>query len=287
MFIAVGRDESRSYSRDGRTWSKPDSGMDKLLLTSVAFGNGRAVAVGKRGPDNFFQHTGNGREWDSEKLRVGYGGGYQSIVFGNGKFLALGGNPVTVGRAEPFISESSDGETWTDKTSIDGKFMIRRAAYGDGRWVGVGDRGRISVCTGDLKDWEDVPGVKAIDTMIDVTYGNGVFVGVGLHGLRRWSQDGEDWSDPEHGKEGEHLNSVVWTGSSFVAVGDGASYASRDGKRWTRRENVNAPTFFTYHDGVYVGIKWKGRILFSRDAIEWEEVFKSDLDFQAISSGDL
>ena len=53
-----------------------------------------------------------------------------------------------------------------------------------------------------------------------------VFVGVGLHGLRRMSTDGVKWSDPIHGVEGEHLNSIMFAGRQFVAVGAGATYFS-------------------------------------------------------------
>lgn len=287
MFIVVGKDASRSNSTDGKQWSTPETGEENLNLTSVAIGNGKAVAIGKRGPINHFFHSNNGSSWDSTSRKTGYGGGFQTVSFGNNKFLAFGGNAVTVGKAEPFIAESSDGSEWSDDISIDGKFMIRRAAYGNDRWVGVGDRGRISVCSGNLKKWEDVPDVKAIDTMIDVTFGAGVFVGTGLHGLRRWSKDGKKWSDPEKGKEGEHINSVVWTGSAFVAVGQGATFASPDGKTWERRENTNAPTFFAYDDRKFVGIAWKGRILYSEDSITWEDVEKSDYAYLGITAGSL
>ena len=70
------------------------------------------------------------------------------------------------------------------------------------------------------------PDVKAIDTLVDLTFGGGVFVGVGLHGLRMSTRDGLAWGHRQVGEEGEHLNSVVWTGDRFVAVGAGATYES-------------------------------------------------------------
>ncbi len=282
MFIAVGRDEARSLSDDGRQWSKPEVGTELLMLKAVVFGNGKFVAVGSKGKDDYFQWSTDGKRWGQQHMDTGYGGRFHSVSFGNNTFIAWGGkgSPGSV-----FLSYSEDGEKWTPETEFAGKFRIRRGAYGNDVWVGVGDYGRIVVSSGNLKQWDDVPDTRPIDTMIDVTFGNGLFVGVGLHGLRRWSADGKKWSEPERGKEGEHLNNVVWTGNSFIAVGAGATYASMDGKAWQRRDNTNAPTYFTYEDGTFAGIAWKGRVLYSQDSIAWEEVFKSDLDFQGITAG--
>jgi hypothetical protein len=66
---------------------------------------------------------------------------------------------------------------------IAGKNMIRRVAWGNDRFVGVGDRGRRAASK-DGFEWTDAPNVKAVDTLIDVAFGRDLFVGVGLHGLR-------------------------------------------------------------------------------------------------------
>src|SRR5437763_1392874 len=82
------------------------------------------------------------------------------------------------------------------------------------------------------KEGTDAPETKAIDTLVDVAFGNGTFVGVGLHGLRMKSDDGLKWTARQAGEEGEHLNSVVFAGGKFVAVGVGATYTSADGEKW-------------------------------------------------------
>ena len=143
--------------------------------------------------------------------------------------------------ASAFVSTSSDGTTWSDFQSISGKFILRRAAFGNGLFVGVGDRGRRAYSRDGLH-WDDVPGVKPLDTLIDVAFGNGVFVGVGLHGLRRSTRDGVTWSEPVRGREGEHLNAIVWADDRFVAVAPGATFLSPDGQAWERRaEHRRAP----------------------------------------------
>jgi hypothetical protein len=127
--------------------------------------------------------------------------------------------------------------------------------------------------------------VKAIDTLVDVAFGGGVFVGVGLHGLRMSTVDGLKWEHRQVGEEGEHLNSVVRAGGRFVAVGAGATYESADGRAWDRRPNRDAPLAVAYGSGVFVGARWKGRISRSTDAVEWAQVFQSDRHVEAIAFG--
>jgi hypothetical protein len=164
--------------------------------------------------------------------------------------------------------------------------MLRRAVFGKDRFVAVGDLGRRAVST-DGKKWKDAPGQKALDTLIDVAFGNDTFVGVGLHGLRMRSADGLVWTDRQKGEEGEHLNSVIWTGDRFVAIGQGATYFSKDGAAWTREKNEDAPTVATFGNGVFVGAKWRGRLLMSRDAVKWTETLKSEQPIEAVAFGKL
>ena len=130
-----------------------------------------------------------------------------------------------------------------------------------------------------------MPNLKPVDTLIDVAFGNGVFVGVGLHGVRTSTRDGVTWSDRLLGEEGEHINNVVWTGDRFVAVGQGATYFSADGLKWERTPNTNAPLIAVFGAGVFLGSHCRGRILRSLDAIAWEDVFQAEHHVEAIAFG--
>ena len=122
-------------------------------------------------------------------------------------------------------------------------------------------------------------------TLVDVAFGAGKFVGVGLHGLRSVTEDGVAWPHRFAGEEGEHINSVIWTGDRFVAVGQGATYVSPDGLEWTRTENKDAPLIAAFGAGVFAGTNWKGRILMSKDAVEWKQVYKAEHHLEAIAFG--
>ena len=78
---------------------------------------------------------------------------------------------------------------------------------------------------------------------------------------------------------------MIWTGDRFVAVGQGATYFSPDGLEWTRKENQDPPLIATYGAGVFVGTNWKGRILHSKDAIDWRQVHKAEYHLEALSFG--
>jgi hypothetical protein len=284
LFVAVGHDGLRIVSDDGKMWREQQIGKEGEVYRAVAFGDGRFVAVGSYGGGNIFAATRDGKTWQTGKNDGKYSRFVRAVVHGKELFLAIGGDPGAVGDSKPFQLESSDGEKWSDFRDIAGKNILRRVAWGNDRYVGVGDRGRRATSK-DGRDWQDAPDVKAIDTLVDVAFGKGVFVGVGLHGLHMWSEDGLKWSPRQTGEEGEHLNSIVWTGERFVAVGAGATYTSADGKQWERTPNKDAPLTVAYGGGVFVGSKWEGRIMLSKDAIEWQQVHKCELHVEAVAFG--
>ena len=98
-----------------------------------------------------------------------------ALGFGNGAFLALGGDPGSVGGSAPFVATSptaSPGPTTTPspaRTSSAGSPGAGRDER-QGLFVAVGDRGRRAASTDGLH-WNDAPDVKAIDTLIDVAFG--------------------------------------------------------------------------------------------------------------------
>ena len=288
-FVAVGHDGLRVASPDGRTWTDPQLGREGETFNCVAAGGGRVVAAGRFGGDNQIAVTADGEAWQSIKKDAKYSQYIRGIGFGSGgslgagTFVAVGGDPGSVGGGKPFSLLSTDGLDWGDyRPDEGGKFVLRRLAFGDGRFVGVGDRGRRAT-SADGVTWTDLPSPKAVDTLVDVAFGAGVFVGVGLHGLRMTTTDGLEWADRQTGPEGEHLNSVVWTGTAFVAVGQGATYRSADGRAWERLPNSKAPTIACFGDGVFVGAAWKGRLFRSVDGVAWEEVHRAVRHVEAVA----
>ncbi|QEL18943.1 WD40/YVTN/BNR-like repeat-containing protein [Limnoglobus roseus] len=284
LFIAVGLDGLRMRSTDGRTWTDAQTGKEGESYRAAAFGNGLCVAVGSYGGDNILAATADGKTWKTGKHEAKYVKYFRGLTHGDGQFVALGGDPGSVGSSKPFVMFSKDGLTWDGPHDVPGKHILRRAAWGGGRFVAVGDRGRRATST-DGKAWQDAPETKAIDTLVDVTFGNELFVGVGLHGLRMASHDGLKWTARQTGEEGEHLNSIVFANGKFIAVGTGATYTSADGEKWERAVNENAPQVVTHAGSVFIGAAWKGRLLASSDGVSWKETHKADRHVLAVAAG--
>jgi len=286
LFAAAGHDGLRLISHDGVKWENVQTGREGETYRTVCFGGGRCIAVGHFGGSNLFSVTQDGVNWKTYTRDARYSKYLLSVTYANGEFLGAGGDPGAVGASQPFVMSSKDGENWTDMRPIEGKNVLRRMAWGKDRFVAVGDRGRRATSPNG-STWQDAANVKATDTLVDVAYGSGLFVGVGLHGLRMTSADGLTWDHRFPGEEGEHLNSILWTGDRLVAVGMGATYFSSNGLDWERRTNQNAPLAAVFGNGSFVGCAWKGRLLRSADAVKWEQVFKSDQHVEAVSFGAL
>ena len=286
LFVAVGLDGLRIVSKDGKTWTDAQTGREGESYRAVAFGNGLCVAVGSFGGDNILAATADGKTWKTGKHEAKYVKYMRGLTFGNGQFLALGGDPGCVGCSNPFVMISKDGLTWDGPHTVPGKHMLRRAAWNGERFAAVGDRGRRSVSQNG-RVWGDSLAAKALDTLADITFGNGAFVGVGLHGLRMRSVDGMIWTARQTGEEGEHLNSVVFAGGQFVAIGVGVTFTSKDGEKWERHTNVNAPQVAAESGGVFVGAAWKGRLFSSPDGIKWTETHKAERHVLAVAAGSI
>lgn len=284
LFLAAGQFGQRLVSENGTDWKNLILTRDGETYRAAAFGNGHWFAVGSFGGDNLYASTADGVTWTTQIHDAKYSAYVRAAVFGHDLLFAVGGDPGGVGNSQPFVVTSPDGIQLSDVIPISGKNMIRRIAFGDGKFVGVGDRGRRAASP-DGRNWSDAPDVKAIDTLVDVAFGNGIFVGVGLNGLRMSTRDGITWTSPQRGDEGEHLNSIMWAGDRFVAVGLGATFFSPDGEHWTRQDNHDGPLTATWGNGVFIGSAWRGRLLRSTDGINWTQVYKSPHHFEALTYG--
>lgn len=287
-FLAVGHHGLRFLSMNGKEWTQPQLSKEGDVFRFTRFGHGRFVALGTYGGDNIFASSADGQTWHTGKQDAKYAKYYRGLAFGDGKFVAVGGDPGAVGHGAPFLQTSTDGIDWSDAASIGGGFILRRLAYGNDRWVGIGDRGRRATSL-DLKEWKDAAGNQPVNTLVDIAFGKtpsgrSVFVGVGLHGLRMMTEDGLTWSKPERGEEGEHLNTILWTGERFAAIGAGATYFSADAVDWERKPNIDAPVAVAYRQNLFIGANWKGRLLRSSDAITWEQVHRAEHHVEAVCS---
>jgi hypothetical protein len=107
--------------------------------------------------------------------------------------------------------------------------------------------------------------------LLQISYGNGVFVAVGEGGALYTSSDGETWTWRRSGTN-QSLRDVVHGGGIFLAVGEGGTIlSSSDGVLWTPRSSGSGYDLHgvAYRQSAFVAVGDQGSILTSSDGSTW------------------
>jgi hypothetical protein len=242
---------------DGSTWTVralPSSST----WTSVAYGNGRFVAVGYH---SVAATSPDGINWTATSLP---GDRYwSSVTYGNGTFVAVSFGNIA--------ATSTDGVTWVERglSDIHNWYSV---TYGNGVFVAVATYSDVTATSPDGVAWTTGT-LPASTDLTAVTYGNGVFVAVAYGNLTAISPDGLTWTNGTLPANAS-WPAVTYGNGVFVAV-DGDNYAatSTDGINWTlnllpRNGRWDA---VTYGNGIFVALcMGSGNIVAtSTDGINW------------------
>lgn len=163
-FVTVGLGGALQRSTDAKAtvWSVRPSGTSSDL-SSVCFGNGLWVAVGKSGAIITSPNT---LTW---ALRTsGTSQNLFGVAYGNGLYVAVG--------IQGTVLTSPEGINWTPQFA-DTLAALNRVAYGNGQFVAVGTSGAVVTST-DGSTWV-TQSSGATAPLFDVAYGAGQFVAVG------------------------------------------------------------------------------------------------------------
>lgn len=262
LFAAVASGATMT-SPDGVSWTSRGS-MGSLV--DVIYANGQFAAIGMGGAA---ATSSNGTSWSSTSQ--GFSTSYNAIAYGNGKYVAVGGDPTY--RA----ATSSNGTSWTRNAALGGTWWD--IAFGNGIFVAVGTASggpplRTIMTSTDGVNWtlRDTP--SAIAGLDTVTYGGGKFVAIGNFGRMTESTDGINWTYsgylPYAG-----WKSVSYGNGLYVAVGSGGArygvVTSPDGVNWTIREGQDG----SWSSVVYGGGKF---VAVNRGAGSTTQVMKSACD---------
>jgi hypothetical protein len=225
----------------------------------------------------------------------GIGGGYTSVVYGNGVWVAKGWDGVS-----SFISYSKDfSKTWTRVDLISG---VGKLMYGAGKFT-LGD----SQYSYDGVTWYN--SVNGASITGPTAYGNGIFVVISSasgDSSASISKDGITWvgtSLPT--TDGYHSwSSVVWGKDKFVAISDGdigdggtTTYAiSKDGISWEKKTLPLQSRWssITYGNGVFVIVSKRKTTVgvsstcYSSDGITWNigSGIRTTVNWSSISYGE-
>ncbi len=244
-------------------------------MNSVAYGNGRFVAVMQTGgwkmpwspgdppPASKLMYSTDGVNWTVKDNPLGLG----TITFCEGKFFLF------VGDNGAF---STDGENWT-RFNLN---LVRDQAwgpvYGNGKYVIVSDRGRFFYST-DGVTWTEtrIPSLSGFKSFQAVAFGSGRFIAMDGDGKMAYSTDGIKWTVAP-GTHGNGVRSIAYGAGRFVKIGwDHTSY-SEDGLTWTFVDffgfSNQISLVIIYGAGKFVATDSSGRMAYSTDGITWEMV---------------
>jgi len=202
----------------------------------------------------------------------------RSVTSHNGVFVAVGSRSYLVFAAsEPTgpgaVWISANGRDWrVTHTNELGLYAVASSA---GRLVATADGGALLISS-DGEDWETVLS-GGTNTLRGITYGNGMWVGVGYRGTVATSRDGINWTVPDKAVESRYnLTAVTFGGGRFVAVGAlhllGHTFSSSDGVTWSATKLPGLPYVpfgIAYGNGRFVAVGGGGGVDISTDGASW------------------
>ncbi len=265
VLVLVGYGARRVRSLDGLTWTDlqqltPTGGDDENLFRGVTFGGGLFVAVG--GSSHGFTMTSrDGITWENENRAAGAWIG--NVGYLQGQFVAAGGNGLR-------IRSTDSAKTWKDAAGYQ-DIHYRDLVVGLNMAVAVGHTyaGVGAICTtSDGTTW--VTRVSTGATFNSVAFGHDTFVAVGNTGRLAYSFDGVSWVDVTtlQTTEGE---SVVFTGTEFIASMGAKSFRSSDGVTWSSLGASRAVHFYAFDHAFSLG--WPATIVSSTNFTSWKTVY--------------
>jgi len=172
-----------------------------------------------------------------------------TVVFGGGLFVAAGNRGA--------LTVSEDGENWTAINS--GTFNpLFGSTYGDGQWVVAGGS-NILVSANGFQFFNRPSRFLPRAFLNAIAYGDGRFVGVGAGGYAVWSTNTVDWL-PSESPIGNHFT-LTHAGGQFVAAGGGLTgftitATSKDGSLWNGQtlDSFVSIVDITHGNGLYLAV---------------------------------
>lgn len=278
QFVAVGWHGLIATSTNGVDWAPQVSGTDGPIW-SVAYGDGKWVAVGGEQDTRFILTSENGIDWF---LQVTDEPMY-SITYGPYGFVATGG-----GFMEPGVSMNSPDGTYFsggDSGASGLSSVPGGVACGNGVCVAVGGPGQIWTTT-DGTNW--VSQSSGQDLTVGSLASNGTtLVGVGGKGTIVTSTDGLTFESRIYSTN-ENYFKVIATDSGFIAAGSqGVIRSSTDGTNWTLEDTGSDATLkdVTFGAGKAVAIGWNvigkpyGQFLVRDSNGSWQTVWPATNEF--------
>jgi len=242
-------------------WTPRASPTGLNHLYGVTYGHGKFVVVGFAS----FLSSADGSQWIAGSFAGGQAGFGYAVTAGPDRFVAPG--------VWASIHGSTNGLDWVLQRAPTNVYALTGVAYGNGRYVIVGDAVLTST---DGTNWSVEP---VTNRPAAVTFLNGWFLGGGYGQILR-STNGANWTRQSLSMDG-WVNGIAYGRGLYVAVGSvwnpvaGASdcsiLTSTNGLDWQRsafflRRELSSVAFGAGH---FVAVGQLGTILVSHDGVSW------------------
>ncbi|GHV86834.1 hypothetical protein AGMMS50255_1300 [Spirochaetia bacterium] len=265
-FVAGGGRGKIATSTDGINWTLETSPFGTAITNNaiVAYGDGIFLA-GYNKTDGIWTST-DGSNWTNVAANSPFStfDSIDCIAFGNNTWVLVSGNATSC--------STDGGITWSALGFPD--FSIKSIVYGDGKFVAVGNRGKI-VTSINGSTWtlvkDDIfdDGYTSLDSVV---YGNGKFVAVGKNGTAT-STNGSTWTLTADNKFSafNSIKGIAYGNSQYVVAGQFLDYlaVSPDGSDWALETNgvdnsgTDSLNGIVYGNDKFVAVGDKGTIIYS------------------------
>lgn len=260
-FVVVGQNVI-AYSSDGITWTNSNGYGDvgySYTYNDITFGNNLFVVTSNAAQAVWTSP--NGVTWTKRTLPTNVSN-TNAIAYGDNKFVILNNNGETTTSVDG-ITWTYRGYVWTTNGGFSGSGLggyYDNIIFGASKFIATGTG--FVVSSADGLAWASLSSGSVVD--LNSVASNGNFtVAVGIPSFNEYSRtrvvptilkssDGNIWSQSDTSTltvaGGFTLNDILWTGTTFVAVGGGVPaygtsgpfiVTSTDGTIWATQVNTN------------------------------------------------
>ncbi|WP_405079938.1 cadherin-like beta sandwich domain-containing protein [Paenibacillus chitinolyticus] len=194
-------------------------------------------------------------------------------------FLLVAGT----GGAGSWVGRAEAAGTWDNVPNSAGT-DLNQVAFGNGKWVAVGNSGTIMTSSDGLS-WSKT--TIALSSAVGVTYAGNQWIVAGADGKIATSPDAATWT-VRTTVTSANLSAVAHNGTVWVIVGyNGVLLSSPDGIAWTPRTSGTTANFYsvTYGGGLFAAVGSAGTIRTSPDGITWTTRSGGPDDLMGITYG--
>lgn len=233
------------------------------------------VMIGRQGGsaiNTYITTSVDGVTWDTPVSATGLNGiSWHDIVYDGTKFTAFSNGG--------YVSVSTDGIIWSEKTRCTSILGMTMFAYGNGTYVAVNSSGNVATSS-DCENWTS--GSVGYISMTDIVFDGSQFIIIGSSGAIFTSSDGLTWtqSSVNEMQSRSGWKKIYFDGTRFIAISNyGYASVANNVSSWSfvaRENNLNSRNWngLFYNGSIYIVIDEDGYVSTSTSEIAWAPLYK-------------